>query len=603
LVSLTLTMKPIISALILCAACAARAAIVLSDTFTYPDGALTNASPGKWRHTSGGMDEVNVTNATVELTRSETEDVEASLGVSYSASSGTTLYARFSLHVLAPPAGANGNYFAHFAGSSTRARVFVVTNGAAAGHFRLGIANGSTTASAIWPVDLNTNQTYSVVTRLVVSNAQATLWINPASGSDTSIAAADVVSPSSANAFAWRQDTGMGILAVDDLVVATGFDEATSGNETPSISDLPDQQLAEGGTTAIPFAIGDAETAASDLTLLAQVSLANAVLVSFGGDGSNRTVTVTGNPGQTNGIIVTVLVTDGTTTNSDAFVLTIVPALLFSDDFNYSNGSLATNGAPPWVHHSGSNGEMQVVSGRIVLSTAQTEDVNLTLPGGPFAASSGVMLYASFLVNFSQRPGSSGDYFAHFNTTGARCRLFANTANAAPGRFRLGLANAAGSVSEQLATDLSTNTIHRVVLRYDPASATSRLWVNPLVESDDGTNATDVATPTSISSFAFREDPGIGTLTVDDLRIGLTFAAVAAPAAPVLRIHRLPDGLRIAWAASAAGFILQTNSDLASTNWQNVGAAPPDVMDGENRITNSPASANIFFRLKRNNPF
>src|SRR5258708_5386041 len=107
-------MKVLLFSLVLCGACASASAdIVLSDIFNYPDGALTNVSAGKWRHTSGGADEVNVTNGVVELTRSETEDADASLAASYSASSGAALYARFSLFVFSPPAGANGNYFAH----------------------------------------------------------------------------------------------------------------------------------------------------------------------------------------------------------------------------------------------------------------------------------------------------------------------------------------------------------------------------------------------------------------------------------------------------------------------------------------------------------
>src|SRR5882724_8698069 len=158
------TMKTFLSLLILCAACtSANAAIILSDNFTYTNGVLTNASAGKWRHTSGGTDEVNVDTGRVELTRSETEDVAASLAVSYAASGGATLYSKFTVFVFSPPAGANGNYFAHLDGGSARARVFAVTNGAAVGKFRLGIANAATTTTNIWPVDLNTNQTYTVL--------------------------------------------------------------------------------------------------------------------------------------------------------------------------------------------------------------------------------------------------------------------------------------------------------------------------------------------------------------------------------------------------------------------------------------------------------
>ena len=594
-------MKTLASLLIVFAACAtANAAILLRDNFTYADGALTNVSAGKWRHSSGGADEVNVTNEVVELTRSETEDVDSALAVSYSAGSGATLYAKFSLLALSLPAGANGNYFAHFAGASARARVFAVTNGAAAGKFRLGIANGATASSAIWPVDLNTNQNYTVITRLSISNAQSMLWIDPASDSDASISASDTASASSANAFALRQDSGMGVLVLDNLVVATSFGEALSDNETPSISNIPDQQIPEGGSTAaIPFTMGDAETPAGALSLLVRASPSNTVLVSFGGSDSNRTVTVSAFSTLTNTTTVTVLVTDGTTTNSDSFVVTFVPALLFSDEFNYADGALITNGTPPWEHHSGTvTGQVQVTSGRITLSTAFTEDVSVSLPKGPFTTNSGVTLYASLLVSFSQLPGPTGDYFAHFNTSGARGRIFASRANAGAGKFRLGVANAANSASEQLAVDLSTDTDYRVVLRYDPATATSRLWVNPGTELDDGTNATDTATATPISAFAFRQDAGIGVLTIDDLRLGLTFAAVTAPLAPALRIERLSNDVRLSWPVSAAGFVLQTNSLVHSTNWENV-IQTPSVVGSENVLTNPVSPGHLFFRLKK----
>lgn len=594
-------MKTILLLLSLITACAsANATLLLTDTFTYTNGALTNVSAGKWRHTSGSTDDVNVVNGTVELNRSDSEDVDAALATSFPANSSTVLYAKFSIFVLSPSGAANGNYFAHVGGASARARVFAVTNGAAAGKFRLGLANGGTTAAIVWPVDLNTNQSYTVVTRHVISNATATLWVNPASDSDTSITAADVASASSASAYAWRQDTGMGVLTVDNLVVATSFGEALTRNETPTISDIPNQQAAESsGTVTVPFTIGDAETPAAALSLRASASPSGTLVqsFSFSGSESNRFFNLTLNPGQTGTVTCTVFVSDGTTTNSDSFVLTVIPGSIFSDNFSYANGALITNGSPPWAHHSGTTGQIQLVNGKIVLSKDSTEDVNVSLPGGPYATNSGLQLYASFRVNFSQLPGSSGDYVAHFNTTGARCRLFANTANAGTGKFRLGIANGSNSISEQLSVDLSTNTSHLVVMRYNPATGVSTIWANPLAESDAGTNATDAATASAISAFAFREDPGIGVFTVDELRVGLSFAAVAE-SLPRLRIVSAPNAVRISWPATATGFVLQSNAVINTTNWQNV-LTTPVVVGSENVVTNPAASGNAFFRLRK----
>ncbi|HWN93396.1 MAG TPA: hypothetical protein VNT99_00045 [Methylomirabilota bacterium] len=598
-----------LSSILLCAIMAnVNAAILLSDNFTYADGVLTNVSSGKWRHTSGGADQVNVVSEQVELTRSETEDVAASLATAYSASSPAVLYVKFNVTVSTLPLGANGNYFAHLDGGSARARIFVTTNaalpgfpGAAPGKFRFGIANATTAATGVWLSDLNLSETYTVVARLSVNTGTAELLVNPTSENDLAVPAGDGASAASVNSFAWRQDTGMGTLTVDNLVVATSFTEALLGNETPSISDIAEQRGVESKPTgAIPFSIGDAETAAEALDVFASASN-NALVqsISFGGSGSNRSLTITPQNGQTGAVTITVFVTDGTTTNSDSFLLNILPALVFAEDFNYPDGALITNASPPWVHHSGSiTGQIQIAGSQLVLSSLQTEDVSVPLTGGPFATNGGVMLYASFRVNFSTLPGSSGDYFAHFNTTGARCRLFANTANAAAQRFRLGIANGANAVSEQVAADLTLNTSYLVVLRYDPANALSTLWIDPSSENDAGANATDPISASAISAFAFREDPGIGTFTVDELRIGLSFSSVtgSAPASPVLRIERLADAVRIAWPITANGFSLQSNTNLNATNWENVATAPVAIGD-ENVVTNA-ADGNAFFRLK-----
>jgi hypothetical protein len=274
----------------------------------------------------------------------------------------------------------------------------------------------------------------------------------------------------------------------------------------------------------------------------------------------------------------------------------MVPALLFGDDFGYADGGLVSNGTSPWLHHSGSaTGQLAVAGGKVILSGAQSEDVSVLLPGGPFSTNSGVMLYVSLVVNFEQLPGSSGDYFAHFNTTGGRCRLFANTANAGPGKFRLGVANGANTLSVQADSDLSTNTDYRVVLRYDPAAATSWLWVNPAFETDPKAVAADATAPVSIAAFAFRQAAAIGVMKLDDLRIGLTFTSVVTIPAARLRIESLPDGVRLSWPLNAAGFVLQFTDDLTSSNWQNMATAPFTI-GNEHVITNS-LTGRRFFRL------
>lgn len=98
-------------------------------------------------------------------------------------------------------------------------------------------------------------------------------------------------------------------------------------NTAPTISDIAAQTINQGGGTgAIAFTVGDAQTTAGLLTLSASSS--NTTLVPntnivFGGSGANRTVTVTPVSGQSGTATITVTVSDGSLSTSDTFVLTV----------------------------------------------------------------------------------------------------------------------------------------------------------------------------------------------------------------------------------------------------------------------------------------
>jgi formylglycine-generating enzyme required for sulfatase activity len=99
-------------------------------------------------------------------------------------------------------------------------------------------------------------------------------------------------------------------------------------NTAPTISDIAAQSINAGGNTgALAFTIGDAQTAASSLTLSGSSSnttlVPNASIV-FGGSGASRTVTVTPASSQSGTATITVTVSDGSLTASDTFALTVV---------------------------------------------------------------------------------------------------------------------------------------------------------------------------------------------------------------------------------------------------------------------------------------
>ncbi|HAM73372.1 MAG TPA: hypothetical protein DCM86_17195, partial [Verrucomicrobiales bacterium] len=98
--------------------------------------------------------------------------------------------------------------------------------------------------------------------------------------------------------------------------------------DPPVISTIADITLAEGATSApLPFTIGDPDTPAVLLTLVASTSNPNSIPlanITFGGSGTSRTVQVIALPGVTGPVVVGVLVSDGQLTASTRFTVTVV---------------------------------------------------------------------------------------------------------------------------------------------------------------------------------------------------------------------------------------------------------------------------------------
>ncbi len=67
---------------------------------------------------------------------------------------------------------------------------------------------------------------------------------------------------------------------------------------------------------------------------------------------------------------------------------------------------------------------------------------------------------------------------------------------------------------------------------------------------------------------------------------------VQTPGAPLLTITYIGSQAVISWPASATGFTLQTNNNLATGTWGNYSGAIVN-----NTVTNAPPKGNLFFRL------
>lgn len=207
--------------------------------------------------------------------------------------------------------------------------------------------------------------------------------------------------------------------------------------------------------------------------------------------------------------------------------------IILSDDFDYPDGPITNAPGTIWINHSGggSNQEALVVSGKLQLTSSRSEDIHAALTNQPYLANTGVTLYASFTINFTALPSSAGTYFAHFNaSTSHRCILWASTSGATSGAFRLGIGNTSGATatSGQITNNLALNTTYTVVTRYNVGTGVSTIWLNPTNENDPSVAATDSPSSVTINNFSLRQATGIGTLFVDNLRVGTSFSDVAA---------------------------------------------------------------------------
>jgi len=378
-------------------------------------------------------------------------------------------------------------------------------------------------------------------------------------------------------------------------------------NTPPTISDFTNYHTVVNVPLApINFHIGDAESTPGDLTITRassnQAIVPDANIV-FGGNGSNRTVTITPVANQSGNAAITITVDDGTFSVSRRFSVMVVPSanVLLCESFTYADGSVTTNSGFLWSTQSGIPGQMQVVGEVLQLTgiSSQTEDVSAVLIGAPHATNSGKALYGSLTVNFSELPGR--EYFAHYRDVSGdfRARIFGTSSNATAGFFRMGIANtlpAANGVV--LARDLSLNTDYLAVTRYDLDTGVSSLWVDPASEEDIGVTATDTASPSAINSFAFRQsnaNGGIGDLRVDNLKVGCAFSDVLPGVR--LRIISALNEIQVSWPeASSEGYILQSTESLSPSSWNTV-SEEPTVSDGKKTVRFLDVTGSQFFRL------
>lgn len=386
--------------------------------------------------------------------------------------------------------------------------------------------------------------------------------------------------------------------AAEISVVVTDGNNETATNSfvvrvgVPTISAVANQVTATNTPTApIAFTVNDTETPAGNLVVTATSSDQNVVPdgnIAFGGSGSSRTVAITPNADTAGWTTITLTVNDGTWNISTSFVLTVYPkiGIILADEFDYPDGSITENSGFLWTTHSaatGQTGQTQVVNGKLLLNNTASEDINRWYNVVPITSTSGVLLHSRFIVSFSALPTASGvgEYFAHFREASGgnfRARVFATTNGAPAGKFRMAISNG-GFVTAVHPAELSLDTSYVIIIRYNTATAESTLWVNPSSENSPSVAATDQWPPITAYSYAFRQQTGIGSLSVDDLAIGGEFADVLVTTTPLpepLEIQRIGGDIVLTWSDPA--FKLFSASSVNGSYTEVVGASSPHTV-------------------------
>jgi hypothetical protein len=289
--------------------------------------------------------------------------------------------------------------------------------------------------------------------------------------------------------------------------------------------------------------------------------------------------------------------------------------LIYQETFNYSNGLstvtstnvvggvLVTN----WLLHSGTadsyvnNHRLEVSSSTAYLGVTATRsgDVHrlFSITNNCPYTNVQQVLYASFIVNFTNLPTAAGAYFAHFYYSSSifPCRIWAMTnGTVLPNTFRIGVDPGTASPPNQVyPVDLALNTDYQIVVGYCPVTSdpggladdSVTLWINPVSFGDASVTTGDAFAPgTSIAnSFAFRQASGFGGfLTASNLVVTTTF------------VEALTNGA----ATNAVAPKIVYQPAAVTTNFQNDVVSLSAVADGQGlgsliyqwQVSSSPAN-------------
>lgn len=249
------------------------------------------------------------------------------------------------------------------------------------------------------------------------------------------------------------------------------------------------------------------------------------------------------------------------------FLGLILVGSLYAAQYSGFAGTGNVNGSEGWVSHSGTADQIQKLvtasdsgnslsytgfspstGNRIMITDVNSEDINLA-----FSATATTTAYVSFLLKVtdvsSMQPNSYAyppGYFGHFSpnsgsslgSSGFVSRLSIRQGSVA-NTFNLGIVNTTGGtiapsdIFPAVPPDYAVGTTYLVVLKYDMTgtNGTTSIFVNPTISATEPAPTFSSSAGTSsklsgINSFALREASKIGTMELDEFRLGTKWTDV-----------------------------------------------------------------------------
>jgi hypothetical protein len=213
-----------------------QANILYSDNFDSYTSANLVGQGGWAAHSGAGAKPVQVSGGAISLQQSSGsgEDVNLPLGATMGA--GDIWYYSFDLTASGSSAEV---YFAMFLQSTSNFEGKLFIEPFSGSDFTLGISGSASTGPTTWGSGLSFGTDYRVVVGFNYATELATLWVKPTSDASPSISNTGSYQDA-ATAIAFRQATPSSSSSqiIDNLVVATTFQEALTGVSVPEPSSL-----------------------------------------------------------------------------------------------------------------------------------------------------------------------------------------------------------------------------------------------------------------------------------------------------------------------------------------------------------------------------